>query len=192
MYRMAVSCFILPTHVDRYKCMRLALVHDIAESITGDITPFCNVSKEDKYYRELEAMKTITQSCPAAIGEEILNLWMEYGKGETEESKYVCDLDLYEMMLQAVQYENVRKIIFELLCCVCVCVCVCLCVCITTDQGIELNSFFEKGNKTFQTPFFIEFEEKLRSERRDRVRGKTTPSQHPKPSLDKTEETTNT
>eukprot|EP00919_Chromeraceae_sp_WS-2016_P039336 GHVR01093832.1.p1 GENE.GHVR01093832.1~~GHVR01093832.1.p1 ORF type:complete len:167 (-),score=34.30 GHVR01093832.1:124-624(-) len=166
MYRMAVSCFILPTHVDRYKCMRLALVHDIAESITGDITPFCNVSKEDKYYRELEAMKTITQSCPAAIGEEILNLWMEYGKGETEESKYVCDLDLYEMMLQAVQYEN--------------------------DQGIELNSFFEKGNKTFQTPFFIEFEEKLRSERRDRVRGKTTPSQHPKPSLDKTEETTNT
>eukprot|EP00919_Chromeraceae_sp_WS-2016_P039339 GHVR01093837.1.p2 GENE.GHVR01093837.1~~GHVR01093837.1.p2 ORF type:complete len:112 (-),score=26.30 GHVR01093837.1:124-459(-) len=111
-------------------------------------------------------MKTITQSCPAAIGEEILNLWMEYGKGETEESKYVCDLDLYEMMLQAVQYEN--------------------------DQGIELNSFFEKGNKTFQTPFFIEFEEKLRSERRDRVRGKTTPSQHPKPSLDKTEETTNT
>lgn len=30
----------------------MALVHDLAESIVGDLTPSCNVSKEEKYKRE--------------------------------------------------------------------------------------------------------------------------------------------
>lgn len=31
----------------------MALVHDLAESIVGDITPLCGVSKEEKIQREL-------------------------------------------------------------------------------------------------------------------------------------------
>ena len=31
----------------------MALVHDLAESMVGDITPHDGVSKEDKYQREL-------------------------------------------------------------------------------------------------------------------------------------------
>lgn len=31
----------------------MALVHDIAECIVGDITPFCGVSKEEKKRREI-------------------------------------------------------------------------------------------------------------------------------------------
>ncbi len=31
----------------------MALVHDLAESTVGDITPHDGVSKEDKYQREL-------------------------------------------------------------------------------------------------------------------------------------------
>lgn len=30
--------------VDGIRCMKIALVHDIAESIVGDITPHCGVS----------------------------------------------------------------------------------------------------------------------------------------------------
>lgn len=30
----------------------MAIVHDLAESVVGDITPFCGISKEDKYARE--------------------------------------------------------------------------------------------------------------------------------------------
>ena len=39
------------------RCMKMALVHDIAESIAGDITPFCNVTKEEKHKLEMDAMQ---------------------------------------------------------------------------------------------------------------------------------------
>lgn len=39
----------------------LALVHDLAECIVGDITPHCGVSPEEKHRREDEAMKTIAE-----------------------------------------------------------------------------------------------------------------------------------
>ncbi|KAL2063203.1 hypothetical protein VTL71DRAFT_5007 [Oculimacula yallundae] len=35
----------------------MALVHDMAESLVGDITPFQGVSKEEKYQREFLAMR---------------------------------------------------------------------------------------------------------------------------------------
>lgn len=38
-----------------------ALVHDLAESIVGDITPYCGVSKEDKKLREMNAMRDIAK-----------------------------------------------------------------------------------------------------------------------------------
>lgn len=36
-----------------------ALVHDLAESLVGDITPYCGISKEDKKRKEMEAMQEI-------------------------------------------------------------------------------------------------------------------------------------
>lgn len=40
-----------------YRCIRMALVHDLAESIVGDITPHNGVSKDEKYRRELVNLK---------------------------------------------------------------------------------------------------------------------------------------
>lgn len=34
------------------RCVKMSLVHDLAESIVGDLTPFCGVSKEEKHKRE--------------------------------------------------------------------------------------------------------------------------------------------
>lgn len=39
-----------------FRCIKLALVHDMAECIVGDIAPSDNVSKEEKHRRE-EARK---------------------------------------------------------------------------------------------------------------------------------------
>jgi len=36
--------------------MQIALLHDLAESKVGDITPMCGVSEEEKHKRENEAM----------------------------------------------------------------------------------------------------------------------------------------
>lgn len=35
-----------------FSCMKLALVHDMAECIVGDITPYCGVSKDEKHAKE--------------------------------------------------------------------------------------------------------------------------------------------
>ncbi len=37
----------------------MALVHDIAEAIVGDITPYCSVSAEEKHRREADAIQQI-------------------------------------------------------------------------------------------------------------------------------------
>ncbi len=31
-------------NVDYLKCMQMALIHDIAEGIVGDFTPYCNIT----------------------------------------------------------------------------------------------------------------------------------------------------
>ncbi len=41
------------------RCIKLALVHDVAEAIVGDITPTCGVSDQDKYQLEAGAVQRI-------------------------------------------------------------------------------------------------------------------------------------
>ena len=47
-------CFLLDVFISvgGCRCIKMALVHDLAECIVGDITPSCGVSKEDKFARE--------------------------------------------------------------------------------------------------------------------------------------------
>ena len=34
------------------RCIKMALVHDLGESVVGDLTPHCGVSREEKHQRE--------------------------------------------------------------------------------------------------------------------------------------------
>lgn len=98
MYRMGMMTFLLDgkTELDRTKCMELgiyhfymfssrmyfktfrfhilALVHDLAESIVGDITPLCGVPKEEKQRRELAAMREISSLIPPQ-GDHLIELF---------------------------------------------------------------------------------------------------------------------
>ena len=42
--------------VDSHKLLRMALIHDMAECIVGDITPFDGISSEKKHELEVNAM----------------------------------------------------------------------------------------------------------------------------------------
>lgn len=52
----------------------VALVHDLAEAIVGDITPYCGVSKEEKKRREMDAMQEIAKLI-APRGERLMELF---------------------------------------------------------------------------------------------------------------------
>lgn len=92
--------------IDTTKCMKMALAHDMAECIVGDITPHCGIAQEEKYRREEEAMKKLSELAPPPIGEQLISLWYEYEKQETAEARAVKDLDKFDMIMQAAEYEN--------------------------------------------------------------------------------------
>ncbi|MFS7981751.1 putative HD/PDEase domain, 5'-deoxynucleotidase YfbR/HDDC2 [Helianthus anomalus] len=128
MYRMGLMALIAndAPGVNRDKCIKMAIVHDIAEAIVGDITPSDGVPKAEKSRREKEA---IDHMCKLLGGgpraEEIHELWMEYEENSTTEAKVVKDFDKIEMILQALEYEN--------------------------EQSKDLEEFFESTAGKFQT-----------------------------------------
>lgn len=88
------------------KCVKMALVHDLAENLTGDITPHDNILKEEKYKLEKRAIEELFKNIN---DNEIVKLWYEYEEGETLEAKFVSNLDKIEMLLQAFEYEKKHK-----------------------------------------------------------------------------------
>ncbi|XP_076359876.1 5'-deoxynucleotidase HDDC2 isoform X5 [Tachypleus tridentatus] len=95
--------------VFRSRCIKMALVHDMAECIVGDITPWCGISKEEKHQQERDAMDKLCKLAGDQTGQEILELWEEYSQQTTAESKAVKDLDKFDMLLQAFEYEKLLK-----------------------------------------------------------------------------------
>ncbi|XP_036173943.1 5'-deoxynucleotidase HDDC2 isoform X3 [Myotis myotis] len=87
MYRMAVMALVTKDdHLNKDRCVRLALVHDMAECIVGDIAPADNIPKEEKHRRE-----------------------EEYETQSSAEAKFVKQLDQCEMILQASEYEDLEN-----------------------------------------------------------------------------------
>jgi len=95
--------------LDVQKLVTIALVHDISESIVGDITPHCGISKEEKNRLEVEAMQKLKHALGDVAGETIEALWLEYENGSSREARVVKELDKLEMLLQASEYENEYK-----------------------------------------------------------------------------------
>lgn len=91
--------------LDRERCIAMALVHDLAESVVGDITPYDGIAADEKQRREREAMERLA----AMLGDdEVLRLWEEYQAAESPEARFVKDLDKLETVLQAAEYEASR------------------------------------------------------------------------------------
>jgi putative hydrolase of HD superfamily len=93
--------------VERALALEIALVHDLAEAITGDITARAN-----------EADRTISVAQKAALEraamDELLNgmtdgrireCWQMYEDRANPEARFVRDMNLIDMCLQALKYE---------------------------------------------------------------------------------------
>ncbi|XP_011299188.1 HD domain-containing protein 2 [Fopius arisanus] len=107
MYRMALLATLVDTkeNIDKAKVMEMALVHDLAEAIVGDITPHCGVSVEEKHRLEDDAMIEISKLL-GNKGPDTLKLFREYELRESPEAKYVKDLDRLDLIMQAYEYEK--------------------------------------------------------------------------------------
>ena len=96
----------------------MALVHDMAECLVGDITPVDGIPKEEKNRREATTMKYLTTGSGGLLagrgldeavrraGVGIEAVWREYEDNETLEARFVHDVDKLELVLQMVEYER--------------------------------------------------------------------------------------
>ncbi|KAH7324638.1 HD domain-containing protein [Stachybotrys elegans] len=115
MYRMSLISMFAPPELapklDLHKCMKMCLIHDMAELLVGDITPVDGVPKPEKSRREATTMDYLTKNLLRNVakgdtGEHIRAIWQEYEDSETLDSKYVHDVDKMELLLQMMEYER--------------------------------------------------------------------------------------
>ncbi|KAJ5972957.1 uncharacterized protein N7479_002875 [Penicillium vulpinum] len=121
MYRMSIMTMMAPpslaTKINIPHCTKMALIHDMAEALVGDITPVdYHITKSEKARREASVMDYITTTLlgkvPGGIlsGEEIKKVFEEYEKDETLEAHFVHDIDKMELLLQMVEYERSNEV----------------------------------------------------------------------------------
>ncbi|KAL1969815.1 hypothetical protein VTN77DRAFT_7324 [Rasamsonia byssochlamydoides] len=121
MYRMAVMTMLAPpslaSRLNIPHCTKMALIHDMAESLVGDITPVDKeVTKSEKARREAAVMDYIESTLLSGVpggtlsGAEIRRVFQEYEDNETLEAKFVHDVDKMELLLQMVEYERAHGI----------------------------------------------------------------------------------
>lgn len=101
-----VSRYCSEAGVQGERALQMAVVHDLIEVRVGDIPRRVDprverVSEEEKRRREEVAAKALSQEVEWAKLEE---LWREYDLGQTEEAKFVRDMNLLDMVLQASLY----------------------------------------------------------------------------------------
>lgn len=96
-----------PSKVDKNKLLKMALTHDLCESLAGDITPHCNTELlKTKEAKEQAAMEEIRQLVGDPLGKELFDLWREYEDQQSVEAIYCKDIDKFEMVVQAFEYEE--------------------------------------------------------------------------------------
>lgn len=121
MYRMSIMTMMAPASlankINIPHCTKMALIHDMAEALVGDITPVdTHITKAEKARRESEVMDYITQTLlgkvpgGALTGKAIKDIFQEYEDNETLEAQFVHDIDKMELLLQMIEYERSHEL----------------------------------------------------------------------------------
>ncbi|KAL4445072.1 hypothetical protein ABPG74_018800 [Tetrahymena malaccensis] len=108
-WRMSLFCMLFAKDktIDFERCIKFAIIHDLAEVIVGDITPRDGISEDQKHKMEDEGIKLLLSKLEnQEIRDELYSIWRQYEDRKCPESKLVKDMDRFEMMQQAFEYEQ--------------------------------------------------------------------------------------
>jgi len=93
-----------PHDIDINKVVKMLVLHEIGETIIGDITPTDNITLEEKERIEHEAMAEALSSLNDK--DELLKLVYEFDAHVTNESKFAFMIDKLEADIQAKIYQE--------------------------------------------------------------------------------------
>jgi putative hydrolase of HD superfamily len=114
--------------LDATRVLKLAIIHDLAEAIVGDVPPYdpdevpdrsdlealnaffsvrqvrSPVNSAAKKTAEATAFASMTANLPHSMRDELAALWEEYEEQVTDEARYVKEVDTLEAYLQSRHY----------------------------------------------------------------------------------------
>lgn len=111
--------------LDVGRATAMALIHDLPEIYSGDITPHQHLPEsqreevifgkwiappsevlEEKRKKEEEGLQRIAQRLPTQLRASIVELWRELNEEQTKESRLVHRMDSMQRLLQAKRYRD--------------------------------------------------------------------------------------
>ncbi len=96
------------TELDAAKALRMAQIHEIGESIIGDIPQSADSPLSGDLKRKAEAAAVERLTAPlGSVGAGYRRLWEEFEEARTIEARLVRAADKLEMLIQAREYERV-------------------------------------------------------------------------------------
>ena len=93
-------------HLDFLKLLKMCVIHDLGEAISGDIPATKQSGKSNKSYQEREDLLGLLQPLNRQLRQEFILLWEEYEGASTAEAKAVKALDKIETLIQHNQGAN--------------------------------------------------------------------------------------
>ena len=93
-------------NVDLLRLIKLCIVHDLGEALSGDIPAVMQTDGFDKSAQERADLEVLTQALPPEKRAEILALWEEYEAASSPEAILAKGLDKLETILQHTQGKN--------------------------------------------------------------------------------------
>lgn len=104
-YSLSALCMVFSDilGLDTEKVMKMCIIHDLAESIIGDIMPG-EIPDKEKKMKENKVMKSILFSLPVSVRIDYFGIWKEFLLNGSKEAQLVHKVDKLEMLLQAREY----------------------------------------------------------------------------------------
>lgn len=91
-------------NVDLSKVIKMLVVHELGEVVIGDITPFDNISKEEKLKIEHDAIARVVDGLVKK--DEIISLLQEFDGVKTKEAIFAYYCDKLEADIQSKIYQD--------------------------------------------------------------------------------------
>jgi putative hydrolase of HD superfamily len=142
-FRVIVMCMALAPslEVDQNKLVKMAIIHDLGETATGDIVverrgKIDHEKRKSKEKIEKEAIRNILYG----YGEDYSKLFQEMIERKTREVKIFWEIDVLERTIQAYEYER--------------------------DQKKDLSEFFIDSEERIKTPLLLAVLEDIKKKRK--------------------------
>ena len=111
--RLAVMALVFAKRMglDENRAVKMAVVHDLPESICGDVATrikeeLQEMPNAEKKAREEKALGELCEMLESESAGELREVWNEFEGKESDEARLVYELDRLEAIFQALEYEE--------------------------------------------------------------------------------------